>query len=154
MQINQNCYRKDMTFEGDWTEEEMNNATRTAYASINQPLPGSHIQKQSQVHKMNQPTYQLQGEQNSTQSFCKSGNLILDEQIKSGAEEYINTKSLPIKQHKSFYTIIKQFFCRHNYELVDDETFQSPTNGEWINYIRLHKCPKCSKEEMIGSGWM
>ena len=39
MQIIQNCYKRDMMFEGDWTEEEMKRPTESAYASIGQQVP-------------------------------------------------------------------------------------------------------------------
>jgi hypothetical protein len=49
---------------------------------------------------------------------------------------------------------IKQLFCRHNYIRLDDDESPETKYGEMVNMIRLHKCNKCGKEKMIGSGWI
>lgn len=56
---------------------------------------------------------------------------------------------------------IREFFCKHDYiimkEFDDDEERNKLVcelkSGEKIAFSRLHKCKKCFKETMIGSGW-
>lgn len=55
---------------------------------------------------------------------------------------------------------IQQFFCRHNYEIPKEYDDYEERNrlvselkeGESISFSRIHRCTKCSKEKMIGSG--
>ena len=55
---------------------------------------------------------------------------------------------------------LKQIFCNHNYRIIPEFNDKEERNklvselkkGESIAFSRLHKCKKCSKEKMIGSG--
>ena len=55
---------------------------------------------------------------------------------------------------------LKQLFCKHAYTIMpefDDEEERNKIimnlkKGESIAFSRRHKCPKCDKERMIGSG--
>lgn len=56
--------------------------------------------------------------------------------------------------------ILNQFFCVHDYripkEYDDQEERDRLTSelreGQSMSFIRLHRCTKCGKEKMIGSG--
>ena len=53
---------------------------------------------------------------------------------------------------------LKQFFCKHDYKQeINDQKERNRLvdklkDGESISFIRLHKCKKCNKQQMIGSG--
>ena len=55
---------------------------------------------------------------------------------------------------------LKQFFCKHNYRIPKEYDDQEERDrlvselkeGESIAFSRLHRCKKCGKERMIGSG--
>ena len=57
---------------------------------------------------------------------------------------------------------LKQIFCIHNYKIMSkhddqeerDRLVSELKEGEMIAFSRLHKCNKCNKEKMIGSGLM
>lgn len=56
--------------------------------------------------------------------------------------------------------ILKQLFCNHDYRIpkeLDDEEDRNKLvaelkQGEMISFSRLHRCTKCNKERIIGSG--
>ena len=54
---------------------------------------------------------------------------------------------------KKMFTYIKQLFCKHDYEQIDFTPDPIPREGEICNSIRLHRCKKCGKEQLLGSGW-
>jgi len=55
---------------------------------------------------------------------------------------------------------LEQLFCNHDYMIpteYDDEKERDRLvanlgDGESIAFVRLHRCTKCGKEKMIGSG--
>lgn len=55
---------------------------------------------------------------------------------------------------------LKQIFCKHEYRIpkeYDDHEERARLvgglkDGEIISFSRLHRCKKCGKERMIGSG--
>ena len=55
---------------------------------------------------------------------------------------------------------LKQLFCIHKYRIPKEHDDQEERNkligeleeGESIAFSRLHRCLKCKKETMIGSG--
>lgn len=51
------------------------------------------------------------------------------------------------------FVVIKRFFCNHNWQQIDMTPYPIPEEGEWCCSSRLHKCKKCGKEQMLGSGW-
>jgi hypothetical protein len=55
---------------------------------------------------------------------------------------------------------LQQLFCNHNYKIPPEYDDQEERDtlvrelkqGESIAFSRLHRCEKCNKEKMIGSG--
>lgn len=55
---------------------------------------------------------------------------------------------------------LKQIFCKHEYRIPKeyddqeerDRLVSELKDGDMIAFSRLHRCKKCGKERMIGSG--
>ena len=57
------------------------------------------------------------------------------------------------KPKLGIFVVIKRFFCKHDWEQID-KTPEPINDGDgWMCCSRLHKCRKCGKEQMLGSGW-
>lgn len=56
--------------------------------------------------------------------------------------------------------LLKRIFCKHEYRIPKEYNDQDERDklvselkeGEMIAFSRLHRCKKCGKERMIGSG--
>jgi len=57
---------------------------------------------------------------------------------------------------------LKQTFCIHDYRMMPkfddqeerDRLISELKEGEMIAFSRIHKCKKCNKERILGSGMM
>jgi hypothetical protein len=54
---------------------------------------------------------------------------------------------------KRKYIGIKQFFCKHNWKNINNEPCIQLTDCDMYSLSKLHKCEKCDKEQLLGSGW-
>lgn len=62
----------------------------------------------------------------------------------------INNKENANKQ--KLFIGIKRFFCKHNWKDISNEPLPF-TDCNMYSLSKLHKCEKCGKEQMLGSGW-
>lgn len=62
----------------------------------------------------------------------------------------------PRQYRNNLHRFLAQFFCQHKWQMIGDPNEMTPAiePGTMMIYIRLHICPKCSKEKDIGSGIM